>query len=258
MYDFTDKVVVVTGASRGIGLQTVKEFAKRGAKVVMVSSNQERINNAVAAVKDGHDHVFGFCCDLSRREEIKRLFDFVIDKFSTIDILVNNVGAYSEKAPWNEIDEDLWHKSFDLNTLSHYYTVKYFGEFMIDNKINGNIVCVGSSTALQYKRGKLHYTVSKSALHTMVQVLALDLAKHGIRINVVSPGPTMTETVKAWMDDPKQAAAEAERLKKIPLGRYASTKDIANGIMFLASDDASFITGAILPIDGGYTIGETY
>lgn len=257
MYDFIDKVVVVTGASRGIGLQTVKEFAKRGAKVVMVSSNEERINNASSTIEDGKDRVCGFCCDLSKREEIKRLFDFVIDKFNRIDILVNNVGAYSEKTPWNEIDEDLWHKSFDLNTLSHYYTAKYFGEFMIDNKINGNIVCVGSSTALQYKKGKLHYTVSKSALHTMVQVLAIDLARYGIRINVVSPGPTMTETVKAWMEDPKQAEAEKERLKKIPLGRYASTKDIANGIMFLASDDASFITGAILPVDGGYTLGET-
>ncbi len=257
MGEFEGKVVVVTGASKGIGLQTVKEFAARKARVVLVASNPDHIRTAMDSVREGREYVTGIPCDLSKPEEIQKLSRQVLDTFGTIDIVVSNVGAYSEKVPWDRIDEKTWHDSFSLNTLSSYYCAKYFGDFMIQHHIEGVIVCTGSSTALQYKRGRIHYTVSKSALHTLVQVLALDLARHHIRINVVSPGPTATETVQARMDDPARAEAEKIRLAKIPMGRYAEMSDIANAILFLASSKASYITGAILPVDGGYTIGET-
>jgi NAD(P)-dependent dehydrogenase (short-subunit alcohol dehydrogenase family) len=128
---------------------------------------------------------------------------------------------------------------------------------MKTHSIAGSIINIGSSTALQLKNGRLHYTVTKSALHTLSRVVALDLAPLMIRVNVVSPGPTATEIVQKRIDDPTQSAMEEERLRKIPLGRYARTRDIANAVMFLSSEEASFITGAILPVDGGYTIGET-
>lgn len=258
MGEFENKVVVVTGASQGIGLQTVKEFAKRNAKVVMVSSNIEKIQSAIGSIAEGKDNVTGISCDLSSQDEVKRLADAVFEKFGTIDIVVSNVGAFSDKVPWDQLDEKTWHDCFSLNTLSSYYCARYFGDFMIEHHIQGVIVCTGSSSALHLKRGRIHYTVSKSALHSMAQVLALDLARYGIRINVVSPGPTATEIVSARMEDPSQSAAEEERLKKIPLGRYAEMTDIADAILFLSSSRASFITGAILPVDGGYTIGEPW
>lgn len=214
MSEFENKVVVVTGASQGIGLQTVKEFAKRGAKVIMVALNENKIKNAIESIENGKENVEGYSCDLSNHEDIKQMAEYVLDKYSTIDIVVSNVGAFSDKLDWDEIDEETWHKCFSLNTLSSYYCTKYFGDFMIEHNIKGSIICTGSSTALQLKRGRLHYTVSKSALHSMTQVLALDLAKHQIRMNVVSPGPTATEVVQARIDDPKQSEAEQIRLKK--------------------------------------------
>ena len=256
MKEFENKVVIVTGASQGIGLQIVKEFAKCKAKVIMVSSNMEKLENARKSIEE-NQLIESYRCDLRNHNEIKEMAHYIIEKYKTIDIVISNVGAYTDKLPWNEIDQELWDQAFHLNTLSGYYCAKYFGEFMIENHIEGNIVCIGSSSALQLKRGRMHYSVTKSALHTMVQVLALDLARHHIRINVVSPGPTATETIQSRLEDPVKVIAEQERMKKIPLGRYASMNDIANAVLFISSSKASFITGAVLPVDGGYTLGET-
>lgn len=254
--EFTGKVVLVTGASQGIGLEICRQFSDLGATVISVARNQEKLENAKNSIAN-NSRVYPFPCDLSVEAEIEKLFDFVEKKFQRIDVLVNNLGAFSEKTDWNAIDYDLWIKTFETNVLSAYFCMVKAAEIMVGNKTKGVIINVGSSSALQVKKGRLNYTVSKSALHTMSRVTAMDLAKHQIRVNVVSPGPTATEIVQSRMGDPVQVLQESERLKKIPLGRYAYTSDIANAVVFLSSSKAEFITGAILPVDGGYTIGET-
>ncbi len=254
--EFTGKVVLVTGASQGIGLQICRQFSELGATVISVARNQEKLELAKNSIEN-NSNIFPYPCDLSEKSEIEKLFDFVKDKFQRIDVLVNNLGAFSEKTDWNAIDYDLWIKTFETNVLSAYFCMVKAAEIMVENKTKGAIINVGSSSALQVKKGRLNYTVSKSALHTMSRVTAMDLAKHQIRVNVVSPGPTATEIVQGRMGDPVQVLQESERLKKIPLGRYASTADIANAVVFMSSSKAAFITGAILPVDGGYTIGET-
>ena len=254
--EFTGKVVLVTGASQGIGLEICRQFSELGATVISVARNEEKLELARNSIKN-NTNVYPYSCDLSVKAEIEKLFDFVEEKFQRIDVLVNNLGAFSEKKDWNEIDYDLWIKTFETNVLSAYFCMVRAAEIMVENKTKGVIINVGSSSALQVKKGRLNYTVSKSALHTMSRVTAMDLAKHQIRVNVVSPGPTATEIVQSRMGDPVQVLQESERLKKIPLGRYASTADIANAVVFMSSSKAEFITGAILPVDGGYTIGET-
>ncbi|HPR34033.1 MAG TPA: SDR family oxidoreductase [Anaerolineaceae bacterium] len=254
--EFTGKVVLVTGASQGIGLEICRQFSELGATVISVARNEEKLELARNSIKN-NTNVYPYSCDLSVKAEIEKLFDFVEEKFQRIDVLVNNLGAFSEKKDWNEIDYDLWIKTFETNVLSAYFCMVRAAEIMVENKTKGVIINVGSSSALQVKKGRLNYTVSKSALHTMSRVTAMDLAKHQIRVNVVSPGPTATEIVQSRMGDPVQVLQESERLKKIPLGRYASTADIANAVVFMSSSKADFITGAILPVDGGYTIGET-
>ena len=254
--EFAGKVVVVTGASQGIGLEICRQFSDMGANVISVARNQEKLENAKNSIKNSAN-IFPYPCDLSVEAEIDKLFGFVRERFQRIDILVNNLGAFSEKRDWNVIDYDLWIKTFETNVLSAYFCMVKAAEIMVENGTKGVIINVGSSSALQVKKGRLNYTVSKSALHTLSRVTAMDLAKHQIRVNVVSPGPTATEIVQSRMGDPVQVLQESERLKKIPLGRYASTADIANAVVFMSSSKAEFITGAILPVDGGYTIGET-
>ena len=254
--EFAGKVVLVTGASQGIGLEICRQFSDLGATVISVARNQEKLDMAKNSIEN-NSNIHPYSCDLSEKSEIDKLFDDIEERFQEIDVLVNNLGAFSDKIAWNEIDYDLWIKTFETNVLSAYFCMVKASEIMIKNKAKGVIINIGSSSALQVKKGRLNYTVTKSALHTMSRVAAMDLAKHQIRVNVVSPGPTATEIVQSRMGDPVQVLQEAERLKKIPLGRYAYTSDIANAVVFMSSSKAEFITGAILPVDGGYTIGET-
>ncbi len=254
--EFAGKVVLVTGASQGIGLEICRQFSDLGATVIPVARNLEKLEMAKRSIEK-NSNVFPIACDLSVEEDIDKLFAVVKGKFQRIDILVNNLGAFSEKTEWNAIDYNLWIKTFETNVLSAYFCMVKAAELMVEKSVKGSIINIGSSSALQVKKGRLNYTVSKSALHTMSRVAAMDLAKHQIRVNVVSPGPTATELVGSRMINPEQREQEDIRIKKIPLGRYASTADIANAVVFLSSSKAEFITGAILPVDGGYTIGET-
>ena len=254
--EFAGKTVMVTGGSQGIGLEICRQYAEMGATVIMVARNAEKLEAAKdSIVNNANVHIYP--CDLSVESEIENLFSEVKEKFQAIDVLVNNLGAYSDKVEWNQIDHDLWIKSFETNVLSAYFCMVKAAEIMIEKGIQGAIVNLGSSSALQLKRGRMHYSVSKASINTLSKIAALDLAKYQIRVNVVSPGPTATEIVQGRMGDPVLVLQEAERLKKIPLGRYAFTSDIANAVVFLSSSKAQFITGAILPVDGGYTIGET-
>ena len=246
--EFAGKVVMVTGASQGIGLEICKQFSASGAIVIMVARNIEKLELGKNQIGND-DKIYTYSCDLSIESEIDNLFGFIREKFQKIDVLVNNLGAFS--------DYDLWIKTFETNVLSAYFCMVNAADIMVEKKIKGVVINVGSSSALQVKKGRLHYTTTKSALHTLSRVTAMDLAKHQIRVNVVSPGPTETEIVHERMQDPEQRAQEEVRIRKIPLGRYASTTDIANAVIFLSSSKAEFITGAILPVDGGYTIGET-
>lgn len=256
MSEFDGKVVVVTGASRGIGLQIVKEFAALGARVVMVAGNAANLAAAANLVQAGREKVSPMACQLEDKAAIDALFAQIEQAHGRVDVLVNNAGAYSEKTPWDEVSAEKWQGAYALNTLAPYHCTVAAVHLMQRAGIKGSVVNVGSSTALRLKSGRLHYTVSKAGEHALSCVMALDLAKLGIRVNLVSPGPTATETVQARLQDPKLLPAEEVRMKKIPLGRYASPTDIANAVLFLASEKAGFITGAILPVDGGYTIGE--
>lgn len=252
---FKGKKIVITGASSGIGFGIAKCFAEEGALTILIARNPEKLDNAVQQIIETGSTIYRYICDVSRHEEIENTCRKIIDETGVPDVLVNNAGGFMGKIQWNEITPELWEEAIATNLLSVYYFTRYFATSMKENGVKGAIINIGSSSALQVKSGKMQYTITKSGVHTMTKVFALDLAQYGIRVNSVSPGPTNVERIQKRLEDAELAAQEMERLKKIPLKRFGTVKDIADAVLFLASEKASFITGAILPVDGGYTIG---
>ena len=256
LFNFTGQVVLISGSSQGIGLATAQAFSRCGAEVILVARERAKLEQARLSLPHP-EQVAIHPADLSREVEFTGLFAFFEGHFGRLDVLVNNLGAFSEKRGWDSLSHETWVKAFETNTLSAYFCMQRAAALMSRQGIAGAIVNVGSSAALQLKKGRIHYTVTKASLHTLSQVAAMELASKGIRVNVVSPGPTATEVVQRRMADSSLAPAEQERMRKVPLGRFAKPEEIADAILFLSSPMASFITGAILPVDGGYTLGET-
>jgi short chain dehydrogenase. len=253
---FDGKNVIVTGGSSGIGFAIAKKFAEENANVVVIARNAEKLDAAVKKIKDEtKGRVCGYLCDISDYKDIENISHNIVTDIGTPEILVNNAGGFTNKTQWEEITEEMWDMSIKTNLLSVFHCTKIFTQYMRENSIKGSVVNIGSSSALQIKSDKMQYTITKSGVHTMTKILALDLAKYGIRVNAVAPGPTLTERVRSRFDVQGLLQQEQERMDKIPLKRYALPEEIAEAVLFLASDKASFITGVVLPVDGGYTIG---
>lgn len=254
-----EKNVVVTGGSSGIGYAIAKRFYEEGANVAIIGRNYDKLRDSIESIKEKvgnkNEKISGFVCDVSNFSDVEKVSREIIHTFGIPNIIINNAAGFINKINWEEITDDIWDKSIKTNFLSVYYLTKVFVKPMIENSIKGSIVNIGSSAALQIKGDKMHYTITKVAVHTITKILALNLAKYGIRVNAVAPGPTLTERVESRFRDEDLLEQEKERMRKIPLNRYALPEEIAEAVLFLASEKASFITGAILPVDGGYTIG---
>lgn len=255
MGGFSGKTVVITGASSGIGLTAAKCFAREGASVCIVARDQAKVSKAVEEIKTENQRIRGYACDISNPSLVRDTARQIISECGAVHVLINNAGGFTQKIPWEQVSDEIWNGAIHTNLLSIYYCVREFAQIMISQGIQGSIINVGSSSGLQPKAGRIHYTVTKAAVHTMTKALALELAAHGIRVNAVAPGPTLTEKIQERFLNPLLKASELERMRKIPLQRMGQMEEIADALLFLASAKASFITGAILPVDGGYTIG---
>ncbi len=240
-----DQVAIITGGSRGIGFATADKFLSEGAKVVITASRPETAAKAVAQLKERHPEavVVGIAPNLSSLEAVREAFAAIAAEFGSIDILVNNAGV-SESTPFAQYTEELYDKVMDLNVKGVFNATRAATEYMA--KQGGGVVLNTSSmVSISGQPSGFTYPASKFAVNGLTISLARELGPKGIRVNAVAPGITETDMMKAV---PKEVIEPM--IARIPLRRLGQPEDIANAFAFLASEEASYITGVILSVDG--------
>lgn len=241
-----DKVAIVTGGTSGIGTASAKLFAKEGANVVVVGRNEERGNKVVKDIKDDGGEAFFVKVDMNSQDDMDALFEKTVDKYGKIDILFNNAGIQIS-APLEDFEYDDFANVIYTNLSAPFLMSKKAMPFLLKTK--GTILNTASIAGVVTHGYGYAYNTSKTALISLTKVLAKDHAAMGVRVNAVAPGMTVTPILASMTEE------EIEYFEStIPMGRVAQPEDIANAALFLVSDDAAYITGEVLLVDGGVTL----
>ncbi|MFS0892686.1 SDR family NAD(P)-dependent oxidoreductase [Microbacterium sp. 179-I 3D3 NHS] len=247
------RTLLVTGSGRGIGRAVSLLAAERGYRVVGIDIDEESANSTADAVRAGGGEGHAFACDVSRPTEISGLIRDIEREVAPIDVLVNNAARGSHTAP-EEITPEEWHAVIDVSLGSMVFASQAVGRSMIAREAGGAIVNLSSIGGLaSLGRGNYAYSIAKSGIIALTRDLAVEWAPYGIRVNAVAPSQVNTEGFRDLVDAPDVAHGQAlgHALRGIPLGRLAEPEEVASVILFLAGPDASFVTGATLPVDGG-------
>lgn len=240
------KVAIVTGAASGIGKETALLFSREGAKVVVADIFENGGEETVAEIKKTGEGFF-VKLDVCNREQTKQMVKGTIERYGKIDVLINNAGI-AQDALLLKMTEEQWTRVIDINLKGAFNCAQAVVEVMI-NQGHGVIVNVSSVVGLYGNIGQANYAAAKAGLIGLTKALAKELGRKGIRVNAVAPGFTMTPMMANVPDKILQMMRE-----KTPLGKLAEPKDIAYAYLYLASDEARFVNGAVLNVDGGLTI----
>lgn len=241
-----NKVAIVTGGTRGIGYAIVKKFLDHGATVVLCGSREETAESAVEKLKkENADYkVEGRSITLTSPEDVERNFQEIFDKYGRLDILVNNAGISAMDSLY-EYDPKAFANILDLNVNAVFYCTQAAAKLMRGQKGGGSIINTSSMVSFYGQTSGSGYPTSKFALNGLTKSLARELGKDNIRVNAVAPGVTNTDMVAVL---PEEVIAPI--VASIPLGRIGEPEEMADAFLFLASDMASYITGAVIPVDG--------
>lgn len=262
---FKDKVIIVTGAAGGIGKAVALRAAKEGAKLVLADRKEEMSKETLEEIKEITSNVEFLICDLRKSENCKSVIDTAINRFGGIDILINNAGITGTPAPVHEMTEEMFRNVVDCNIMTAFHCSHYGIQEMIKQNKGGVVINVSSVAGLTGFPGHSAYVTSKHGLNGLTRNMALDYAKYGIRVNAVNPGTTDTPMYHEALDFLKrkrEAAAKAgvkieggivSGKVNSPQNRVAKAEEVADVILFLASPEASNVTGIFMPVDGGFT-----
>ncbi len=249
----TDKVVILTGGTSGIGRASARLFGREGAKVVIGARNEQAGASIVQTIQeDGHGEALFVKTDVSRPEQVENLVRQAVERFGRLDVLYGNAGIFpTGTAPETTIET--WRRTIDVNLAGQFYLAKYGIPALIES--GGKVIIftaselgtVGISEAVAY-------CASKGGVINMTRAIAIDCAPHGIRVNCLAPGPVETPLLRDWFNEAENSEELEEAQKKpVLLKRFGEPEEIAEVAVFLASDASSFMTGAIVVIDGGAT-----
>jgi 3-oxoacyl-[acyl-carrier protein] reductase len=253
MNNLTGKIAIVTGARRGMGRSHALTLAKAGAKVVVADISLEDCQKVVEEIISQGSEAIAVKCDVSQKAEVDEMIKQAVEKFGKIDILVNNAGICQFK-PFLELTEEDWDRTIDINLKGYFHCAQAAAKEMIKQK-SGVIVNIASIAMGQVGVGfntLAHYCASKGGIVGMTETLALELAPYGIRVNAVSPGAIETPMIDPLKTDPKSMEGT---LTRVPMHRVGQPQEVSNLVLFLASDDASYMTGSTVVIDGGWLAG---
>ena len=249
-YGLSSRVFVVTGGSRGIGLEIVRRLVRdEQAKVALCARKQEGLDAAVAAL-DAGDNLLALPAHIAREEDVANLFDRTLKAFGRVDALINNVGMNLLTASTADADPATWQKIIDSNLNGTYLCSRAAAQIM-KKQGQGKIVSISSIAARRAAPGMGIYSVAKAGIESLTRVLASELAPDNIQVNAVAPSMVKTGFSMPFWSNPE---VHEEIVRGIPLGRLAEPADIVEPVLFLCSDGASFITGQVLNVDGGATI----
>ena len=243
----TSPVVLVTGGLTGIGRAAAVAFAKKGAKIV-VSGRRDEVGNELAKElrSFGAEAVF-INADVRKESDVRALVDKIVARFGRLDVAVNNAGTEGQVGPVTEQTAESYAATFDTNVLGVILSMKHEVRVM-KGQGSGSIINISSTYGHEGAAGASVYVASKHAVEGLTKSVALELATSGIRVNVVAPGPTDTGMLTRFTGTPENKAA---LVATVPMGRLGLSEELANAITFIASDEASFITGHVLNVDGG-------
>lgn len=248
MKRFENKIVLVTGAVRGIGASIAKRFASEGAEVIVnYSGNDEAAQKTVDEITATGGQAQKYKCSVNDSESVKVMIDEIIKEFGRIDILVNNAGITKDGLMLRMTDED-FDRVIDVNLKGTFNCTKYVSKYMLKQK-SGKIINISSVVGLSGNAGQVNYSASKAGIIGITKSAAKELSSRGITVNAVAPGYVDTDMTKVLSDNIRN-----EILKNIPLQRMGNVEDISNCVAFLASEDASYITGQVISVDGGMHI----
>jgi NAD(P)-dependent dehydrogenase (short-subunit alcohol dehydrogenase family) len=250
--EFRDQIVLVTGAGKGIGKAIATKFMEEGASVCINDIVLEDAERTSEELKRSGGATFSIQADVAKEEDVKRMFDLLLERFGTIDILVNNAGS-GDGLMVEDMTYEIWKKVIDVNLNAVFLCCKAAMSTM-QKKRCGKIINIASVAAKRISfRGGAHYTASKAGLLGFTRHLAYELAPHGINVNAICPGATLTPLLKSRSS---QAELDAE-LGRFPLGKFCEPEDIADAALFLCSKKAKMITGQAVDVDAGELLAWT-
>jgi NAD(P)-dependent dehydrogenase (short-subunit alcohol dehydrogenase family) len=243
-------VVLITGALTGIGRATAVAFAKKGAKAIVVAGRRDEAGKALADELRSLGSEADFIhADVRKEDEIRALVDETVARFGRLDVAVNNAGTEGQVGPITDQTAESYAATFDTNVLGVILSMKHEVRAM-QGQGSGSIVNISSTYGHEGAAGASVYVGSKHAVEGITKSVALEIAESGIRVNGVAPGPTDTSMLTRFTGTPENKAA---LVTGVPMGRLGFSEEVADGVVFISSDEAAFITGHILNVDGGHS-----
>ena len=252
LFDITGKVVIVTGASRGIGQSIAETFAQAGAQVVLSSRKQESLDKVAESIKEAGSEAIGIAAHNGDKEALYDLVKKTIEHYGTVDIVVNNAATNPHFGTVLDADDSYWQKTIEVNLMGNVWLSQAAVKVMRKNG-GGKIINVASIVGLNPGQYQGIYSVTKAAVISLTKTLAIELGSNNIQVNAIAPGLIQTKFAKALWEN-EQLMGQV--LAKTPAGRIGQPNDIAGLALFLASPASDFITGGVFVADGGITLGS--